>query len=124
MANPNIQAATACYFDNTFVQLTSTATYQVLSNAASSNQALLVDSIAVANVDGTNAADITLAVYPTANGTGTPSRLARTVTVPANATLIVVGAENKQVLTENESIYANASAANRLELVVNFKRYS
>lgn len=123
MANPNIQIATTCVFNNFQVQLTSTNAAQIISNAATSNGVFVVDTINVANVDGTNAADITVTRFPTANGTGTGTRLSRTITVPANSSLIVVGSENKVNLKENQSIYVQASAANRLEVDANWKEY-
>jgi len=46
------------------------------------------------------------------------------VTVPADASLIVVGTENKISLTENESIYVTASAANDLVVDANWKELS
>lgn len=124
MANPNINNATGVFCVNAQVSLTSTSETQLISNAASSNKVFLVDSIIVANVDGTNAADITVTRYTSATNTGTTFRLARTITVPANATLIVVGKENQINITENESVYATASAANRLMVDCNWKELS
>lgn len=124
MANPNLNSATNVYANNAQVSLTSTSETQLLSNASSSGKIYLVDSILVSNVDGTNAADITVTRYTSATNSGTAYRLARTITVPANASLIIVGSENKINLTENESVYATASAANRLMIDCNWKELS
>lgn len=124
MANPNLNAVTYVYCANTQVSLVTTTETQVISNAAGSNKVLLVDSILVSNVDGANAADITVTRYTAATNVGTPFRIARTITVPANASIIVVGSENKLNITEAESIYVSASAANRLHVDANWKELS
>jgi hypothetical protein len=124
MANPNINTCANCYFDNAQVQLTTTNATLLLSNAASSNEMLVIDSIVVANVDGVNACDVTLQRFPNATNTGTPTRIGRTITVPANSSIIITGSENGANLKENQSIYVTASAANRLEVDCNFRRYS
>jgi hypothetical protein len=124
MANPNLAAATSIYANNAQVSLTATTATQLVSNAASSGKVYLVDSIVVSNVDGTNAADITVTRFQSATNTGTAFAICSTVTVPADASLIVVGTENKISLTENESIYVTASAANDLVVDANWKELS
>jgi hypothetical protein len=124
MANPNLAAATSVYANNAQVSLTATTATLLVANAASSGKAYLIDSIVVANVDGTNAADISVVRFNSATNTGTAFPLCSTVTVPADASLIVVGSENKISLTENESIYVTASAANDLVVDCNWKELS
>ena len=124
MANPNLAAATSVYAANAQVSLTSTSATLLVSNAASSGKVYLIDSIVVANVDGTNAADISVVRFNSATNTGTAFPICSTVTVPADATLIVVGTENKLNLTEGESIYVTASAANDLVVDANWKELS
>jgi hypothetical protein len=124
MANPNLAAATSVYMANVQLALGSTAATQLISNAASSGKAYLIDSIVVANVDGVNAADISVVRFNSATNTGTAFPICSTVVVPADASLIVVGSENKLNLTENESIYVTASAANDLVVDANWKELS
>jgi len=124
MANPNLASAANVYVKNSFVRLTSTSETLIVSNAASSGKAYLIDSIIVANVDGTNAADITLNVYAAATNTGTATKLIHTVTVPADATLIAVGKDSGICLTEAESIYAVASASDDLHVTAYWKELS
>lgn len=124
MANPNLAAATSVYANNAQLSLTATTATQLISNAASSGKVYLVDSIVVSNVDGTNAADITVTRFQSATNTGTAFPICSTVTIPADASLIVVGTENKISLTENESIYVTASAANDLVVDANWKELS
>jgi hypothetical protein len=124
MANPNLAAATSVYAANVQLALSSTSATQLITNAASSGKTYLIDSIVVANVDGTNAADISVVRFTSATNTGTAFPICSTVVVPADASLIVVGTENKINLTENESIYVTASAANDLVVDANWKELS
>ena len=124
MANPNLASATNVYVGNAMVRLTSTSATQIVSNAASSGKAYLLDSLIVSNVDGTNAADITLELFASATNTGTATKIAHTITVPADATLIVVSKENPISLMEAQSIYATASAADDLHVVASWKELS
>jgi hypothetical protein len=124
MANPNLASATSVLVGNALIRLTSTSATQVVSNAASSGKAYLLDSLIVSNVDGTNAADITIDLFASATNTGTATKLAHTVTVPADATLIVISKENPISLMENQSIYATASAADDLHVIASWKELS
>jgi hypothetical protein len=124
MANPNLASATAVYAVNAQLALSSTSATQLISNAASSGKVYLIDSIVVSNVDGVNAADISVVRFNSATNTGTAFPICSTVVVPADASLIVVGSENKISLTENESIYVTASASNDLVVDANWKELS
>lgn len=124
MANPNLASASNVYVGNALIRLTSTSATQVVSNAASSGKAYLIDSLVVSNLDGTNAADITIDLFASATNTGTATKLAHTITVPADATLIVISKENPISLMEAQSIYATASAADDLHVVASWKELS
>jgi hypothetical protein len=124
MANPNLASASNVYVANSFVRLTSTTETLIVSNAASSGKAYLLDSLIVCNVDGSNAAEITLDLFASATNTGTATKLAHTVTVPADATLIVISKENPLSLMEAQSIYATASAADDLHVIASWKELS
>lgn len=124
MANPNLNSATAVYADNALVRLTSTTETLVVSNAASSGKVLLLESIYVSNVDGANACDLTLNMYAAATNTGTATKLAHTVSVPADATLLPVLKDGTIVVKEGQSIYATASAGDDLHIVASWKELS
>jgi hypothetical protein len=124
MANPNIAAATSVIANNAQVSLTGTSATQLITNAASSGKIFLIDSIIVANVDGTNACDVTVTRFQSATNTGTAFPIASTITVPADASIIIVGKDNPINLTEDESIYVTASAANDLVVDANWKELS
>jgi hypothetical protein len=124
MANPNIATATSVIANNAQVSLTATTATQLITNAASSGKVFLIDSIIVANVDGTNACDVTVTRFQSATNTGTAFPIASTITVPADASITIVGKDNPINLTENESIYVTASAANDLVVDANWKELS
>lgn len=114
MANPNIAAVAAIYGNNASVSLTTTSATSIVSNAASSGKVFKINMIMVANVDGTNAADITINKYSAAALGGTAFPIASTVSVPADATLIVLDKTTSIYLKENESIGATAGTASDL----------
>ena len=124
MANPNLASATSVLVGNALIRLTSTSATQVVSNAESSGKAYLIDSLIVSNLDGANAADITIDLFASATNTGTATKIAHTITVPADATLIVISKENPLSLMEAQSIYATASAADDLHVVASWKELS
>ena len=114
MANPNIVNVTSILGENSSVSLTSTSATQIVSNAASSGKVLKINTLMVANVDGTNAADITINKYSAAAMGGSAFAIASTISVPADATLIVIDKTTAVYLKENESIGAIAGTASDL----------
>jgi hypothetical protein len=124
MANPNLNSPASVYVNNALVDLTSTSETQVVSNAASSGRAFIIDSIVVSNYDGTAACDCTVTVYNAATNSGTGYTVASTVSVPADSTLVVVDKNQGLCLKEGQSIYVAASAANDLKVVACWKEYA
>jgi len=112
MANPNIVNVTTIYGNSSQVALSTTSATSLVSNAASSGKVFKINSIVVANVDGTSAADITINIYSQAALGGTAYAIASTISVPADATLIVTDKTTSFYLLENQSIGAIASVAN------------
>jgi hypothetical protein len=121
MANPNIVNVSAIYGNNSLTSLSTTNATSIVSNAASSGKVYKINSLIVANVDGTSAADITINVYSAAALGGTAYALASTVSVPADATLVVIDKNTSIYLKENQSIGATASAANDLVVVASWE---
>lgn len=121
MANPSISSTSTIKANNSLVRLTDTSATQLVSNGASSNKVFLVDSIYVANVDGTNACDITIDIFEAATNTGTATKLVSTVSVPADAVLVPLLKDGTVTLLEDRSIYATASAGNDLHVITSWK---
>jgi len=114
MANPNIAAVSAIYGNTSTQLLSTTNATEVVSNAASSGKVYKINSIVVANVDGTSAADITVSIYSAASIGGTATAIASTISVPADSTLIVSDKTTSFYLLENKSIGATAGTASDL----------
>lgn len=114
MANPNIVNVAAIYGNTSTTSLTTTSATSIVSNASASGKVYKINSIVVANVDGTSAADITINIYSAAALGGTATAIASTISVPADATLIVTDKTTSFYLLEDRSIGATAGAANDL----------
>ena len=125
MANPNIVSVNSIFGNTTGFALTTTLTNVLLANATSSGKVFKIESIMVANVDGTNAADVTIDYHTAANGTaGTSFALAATISVPADATLNLVDKNSTFYLMENQSIIGGASANSDLEVIIAYEDIS
>lgn len=106
------------------VALSSTSATSLLSNAASSGRVYKIIAIVAANVDGTNAANITVNRYSAAALGGTSFPVASTISVPANAALIVADSTTPIVLAANTSLGATAGAANAITMTVTYQEYA
>ena len=116
MAARNILSASSIYGKTTGAALDTTTTTSLLANSASSDKLLKLNSIIVANVDGTNSADVTISWYD-----GSSDRhLAKTVAVPADTTLVVLSKESPIYLEEGQSIRGGANANSDLEVIISY----
>ena len=116
MAAPNILSASSIYGKTTGAALDTSTTTSLLANSASSDKLLKLNSIIVANVDGTNSADVTISWYDGSND----RHLAKTVAVPADTTLVVLSKESPIYLEEGQSIRGGASANSDLEVIISY----
>lgn len=117
MANPNIAAATNIVGNTSTILISSTADpfgTALINNAASSGKVYKVNSIVVANVDGTSPANITIKIFSQDDLGGTGTAIASTIAVPADASLVVTDKTTSFYLLEDKSVGATASAANDL----------
>lgn len=124
MANPNIVNVTTIYGNTSTTLISSTAdpfATALVNNPASSGKVFKINSIVVANVDGTVAADITIKIFSQDDLGGTGTAIASTISVPADATLIVTDKTTSFYLLEDKSIGATASAANDLVVTISWE---
>lgn len=119
MAAPNLKNVTAIYGKTARYAVTTTLA-AALSNSAASGKVLKVNSVYCANADGTTAANVDLTIY---NGT-TDTYIAKTITVPAQATQLLATREAYIYLEEGDSLRAKATAANILQLVIGYEDIS
>jgi hypothetical protein len=117
VANPNLVNVAAIYGNTSSYLISSTAdpfATALINNPASSGKVFKINSIVVANVDGTSNADITIKLFSQDDLGGTGTQIASTIVVPADATLVVTDKSTSFYLLEDKSIGATASAANDL----------
>lgn len=124
MAAPNIVNVSTITGLSSTTALTTTSQTALVSNAASSGKVYKINMIQVANVDGAAAADITIDVHSAAAGGGTAYSLVSTVSVPADASLVVLDKNTSLYLEEDRSITATAGTANDLEVIVSYEEIS
>jgi hypothetical protein len=121
MANPNIVNVTTIFGNTSTTALSSTSATSIVSNTAASGKVYKINSIVVANVDGTTAANITINLYSEDDIGGTATAIASTISVPANASLIVTDKTTSFYLLEDKSIGAIAGAANDLVVTASWE---
>jgi hypothetical protein len=86
---------------------------------------LKINNIIVANVDGTNAATITITIWDTASvGSTNGTKLAHTIDVPADSTLVALDKSAAIYLEEDRSIGVTASAADDLHVICSYEEIS
>ena len=124
MAAPNIVNVSTITGKTATVALSTTSATQLVSNAASSNAVYKINMIQVANVDGTNACDITIDVHSAASGGGTAYSLIATASVAADSSMVVLDKNTALYLEEDRSITATAGTASDLEVIVSYEEIS
>jgi hypothetical protein len=124
MTAPNLASPTTITGKVATVSLTTTSATSVLSNAAASNKCLRVVSLIVSNVDGSSAADVTINYYSAAALGGTATEIASTVSVPADASLVVIDRSTALYLEEDRSLGATAGTASDLKVVCVYEEIS
>jgi hypothetical protein len=124
MAAPNIVGVTTITGITTFVSLADTSATVIVSNAADSGKVYKINTIIVANIDGTNTANITAAIHDNAAGGGTAVNIASTIDVTADSTLVVLDKASALYLEENRSIVATASAGGDLAITCSYEEIS
>ena len=119
MAAPNIVGVTTVTGETTYVSCN--GSNQVLvDNAANSDYVFRINSIIVANDHGTNSGDITVAVHDSEAGGGTGYKLASTVSVAADSTLVILDRASSIYLPENHSIVVNGTNT-RLDVICSYE---
>ena len=116
MANPNLVNVTSITGESVQAALTTTLTTEIL--AAASDTLVKVNSIIIANIDGSAAVDVS--VFITKSG-GSPIAIASTVAVPADSTLVVIDKNTALYLEEGDNLEGGASAAGDAVLTVNYE---
>jgi len=124
MAAPNIVNVATIIGKSDTIALATTSQTTLVSNASASGKVFKINMIQIANVDGTNAADVTVDFHTAASGGGTAYSLVSTISVPADASLVLVDKGTAVYLEEDRSITATAGTAGDLEVIVSYEEIS
>lgn len=116
MTNPNIYSAVTI-LGKTDVQYVGTSASAITTNPAGSNKVLKINTLLVSNADGSSDVDVNVNL---ARGTNSYI-VAKTVTVPADSSLVVLGRETPVYLNEGDSLTLSASAASSAHAVSSYE---
>lgn len=117
MAAPNI-VSVATITGKTAVQAVGTSASAIVTNSSGSNKVFKVNALYIANVDGANAADVTVDFFRSS----TAYPIASTIQVPPDSTLDLM---SKAIyLEEGDSLRCTASAASDLVAVCSYEEIS
>lgn len=117
MAAPNIVNVSTITGKTSVLVVTTSAT-AIVENTAASGKVFKVNALYVSNVDGASAADVNVDIYRSS----TAYHIAKTVSVPADATLDVI---SKSIyLEEGDALRLTASANSDLEAVCSYEEIS
>lgn len=131
MANPNIVAVTSILGVTTYLTPSGTSAVVLLPNAASSGKVFKINQIVAANVDGSSAVDTTVSLYTngavaqgSAPSGGTAFPIVSTISVPADASLIVVDKTTAIYLMEGTSISVTSGTASKITYSISYEEIS
>lgn len=126
--NPNIVAVTSIYGKTTYLTPSGTTAVVLLPNAASSGTVMKINQIVAANVNGASAVDCTVSVYTngavaqgSAPSGGTAYPIVSTVSVPADASLIVADKTTALYLEEGTSIIVTSGTASGIAYTISYE---
>lgn len=128
MANPNLLAATTAAGTVAYLTPGGTSALVLIRNAASSGTVLKINQIVAANVNGSAAVNTTVSVYTnggvapgSAPSGGTAYPIVSTVSVPANASLIVADKTTAIYLMEDQSISVTSGTASGITYTISYE---
>ena len=131
MAAPNILGLTTATGKTTYLTPGGTTAVVLLPNAASSGTVMKINQIVAANVNGTSAVDCTVSIYTnggvaqgSAPSGGTAYPIASTISVPADASLIVVDKTTQLYLEEGTSIIVTSGTASGITYTISYELMS
>lgn len=131
MASPNILGLTTATGKTTYYTPSGTTAVVLLANAASSGKVLKINQIVAANVNGSSAVNATVSIYTngavaqgSAPSGGTAYPIASTISVPANASLIVADKTTQIYLEENTCISVTSGTASGITYSISYEELS
>ena len=131
MANPNITGVTAIYGLTTYLTPSGNTALVLLPNDASSGNVFKINQIVATNVNGSTAVNATVSIYTngsvaqgSAPSGGNAFPIVSTVSVPANAALVVVDKTTSIYLNEANSITVTSGTASGITYSISYESIS
>lgn len=120
MANPNIVNVTSIFGNTTYLipSTTSATTWTALTPAVGTVNK--VNNIVAANVTG-SAVAVTVSINSAISGGGTAYDIAYQISVPANASLIIIDKSTSIYVGEAQSIVVTVGTGSALELTSSYE---
>jgi hypothetical protein len=120
MANPNIVNVTSIYGNTTYLtpSTTSATVWTALTPAVGTVNK--VNNIVAANVTG-SPVNVTVSINSAVSGGGTAYDIAYQISVPANASLIIIDKTTSIYVGEAQSIVVTVGTGNAIELTSSYE---
>lgn len=120
MANPNIVAVTSIYGNTSYLIPSGTSATAWTALTPASGTVNKIDNLVVSNVTS-SAASVTVSVNSATGGGGTAYRIAYQISIPANASLIVIDKTTAIYLGESQSIVVTSTVTSALECTASYE---
>lgn len=119
MANPNIVNVTVINGNTAVANVTTVAT-AIVTNSAASNKVYKINGIIVANIDGTNAATLTVDLFRSSVAT----QIISNISIAINTAYTPIDKTLSLYLLEGDSIRLTANANSRLQAIATWEEIS
>ena len=123
MANPNIVAVTSIYGNTSYLIPSTTAATTWTALTPATGTVNKIDNIVASNVTA-SAVPVTVSINSATGGAGTAYRIAYQISVPANASLVIVDKTTALYVGEAQSIVVTVATASALELTASYEAIS
>lgn len=119
MAAPNIVNVATITAKTAVLNATTSAT-AIVTNSAASGKVLKINSLHLANINGSASADVTVDFYRSS----TAYNMLYTVAVPNDSTLVAISKDSSIYLEEGDSIRITASANSYITGICSYEELS
>jgi len=128
MTTVNIAAASSIIGTTTYLTPSAITAVVLLNNTATSAAVYKINQIVAANINGTSAVDTTVSIYSNgaqtqgnAPSSGTAYPIVSTVSVPPDASLVVVDKTTAIYLMEGQSITVTSGTASGITYSISYE---
>lgn len=124
MAAPNIVNVSTITGKTAYLTPSNTSYNTMVQNFSGSNKVFKINSIIATNINTSSAYAATVSLNNSGGGGGTNYPIASAISVPINASLIIVDKSTSFYLEEDRAINVLSSSANQLVFVISYEEIS